>query len=432
VSTPFSPVRLYEPIPGDRADFWRSLLSTHGDVAPALLEPGTRAWLLLSYDVNKYVLSQDRFFSRDPRQWREMADGTIGPDSGIRAAWQKRDTALFSDGEEHRRFSGALLKAFAELSEQHMFANIRTVAQHLIDDFVHEGHADLIADYTQPLPLMVMGRLFGLTSPQMSQIVEQTTRTWDGDPEAATAMGRLLFQVTVDARQSPDNPHLPALLLKQGLTETETAEQLGLLLSAGVDPVAHATGMALRELLSDPDLAASRPIMRVSETVNLILARHTPLETMVARYPLHDVRLGHYDIRAGDCLLAGFASASEDLYAGLSLESIAMNRAHLTFGVGAHRCPRYGQNLAQGMAETAISLLLERLPDLRPATPPEEHRWLSNVNLRGLVDLPVRFTPERPAPRANVPRPSAYQDTSPPPTAPRRLRGFLSMFGFRN
>src|SRR5699024_7085006 len=75
---------------------------------------------------------------------------------------------------------------------------------------------------------------------------------------------------------------------------------------------------------------------------------------------------------------------------------------------------------------------LERLPDLRPATPPEKHRWLSNVNLRGLVDLPVRFTPERPAPRTNVPRPTACQDPSPPPTTPERLRGFLSMFGFRD
>ncbi|MEU3018303.1 MULTISPECIES: cytochrome P450 [unclassified Nocardiopsis] len=408
-------VRLYEPVRGDRAEFWRSLRATYGDVAPVELEPGVHGWLLLSYDLNRRVLGRDDLFSRDPRTWRDLEDGTIAADSGIRAAWQYRPTALFSDGDEHRRLSRSLLRAFDRLNERRTSANISEVSHGLIDRFAARGHADLVADFCVPLPLMVMGTLFGLSQDQIARIIDQTTRTWQGDPEAAQAMGRLLFEVAVAAREEPDETTLPTLLLEQGLTEAETAAQLGLLLSAGVDPVTHTIGAALRELLTDTDVSRARSVMRISDSVNLVLVRHTPLETMVARFPLQDLSLGRYQVRAGDCVVAGFAAASEDLYAGSTLDEIASNRAHLTWGVGAHRCPHYGRDLSQDMAETAIGAVFERLPLLRLATPPESHRWLPNVNLRGLRSLPVRF-----AARSAAPQPPAEA----PPVGDVRALGF--------
>lgn len=422
------PVPLYKPIEGDRAEYWRRLRSTYGEVAPVELEPGVNAWLLLSWAANRTVMSDDRTFARDPGCWRDLQDGTISRESGTWAVWHKRATALLSDGDEHRYLSGALSHSFARLDEQRTLGQIRQVADHLIDGFAARGQVDLIGQYARLLPLHVLCRLFGMNPPQVAAITEQMSLIWQGHPETALAavkkMRALLINVAERARAEPDRNALPTLLIEQGHTDVQVGDQLSLVVSAAADPVAHTIGAALRKLLSDPELARARSTLLVSETVNLILARDTPLETIVARHPRHDVELGGYRIRKGDCLVFGFAAASQDLYKGLRVDRIAGNRAHLTFGAGAHRCPHYGRDLALVMAETAITVLYERLPDLCPSTSPAEHRWLPTTNLRGLVDLPARFTSRSPVRAAPVGVPPHVQEAawnqSPRPGTPQK------------
>jgi len=416
---PLPPVPLYEPITGDRADFWKHLRATYGEVAPVLLEPGVHAWLLLSYKANKYVMSNDALFARDPRWWRDLQDGTISRDSGTWAVWHKRSTALLSDDGEHRYLSGALLQAFAQLDAQRILGQIREVAEGLIDDFAREGHADLISQYARLIPLQVLCRIFGMSSSQIAAITEQMSLIWQGHPgamEAVERMRQMLLNVAQRARARPDRTSLPTLLIEQGHTDAQVGDQLSLIVSAASDPVTHTIGAALRQILSDPDLAHAhaRSTLLISETINVILVRHTPLETIVARHPRRDIELGGYPIRAGDCLVVGFAAASLDLYGEAAAEDVAHNRAHLTFGVGAHRCPHYGKDLALAIAETAIGVAFERLADLRLATPPAEHRWLPTSNLRGLIELPVRFTSES-APAVPSPADKEPLWSTPPP-----------------
>jgi hypothetical protein len=65
----------------------------------------------------------------------------------------------------------------------------------------------------------------------------------------------------------------------------------------------------------------------------------------------------------------------------------------LSFGSGIHHC--LGSALARMEAQVALGTLVRRFPDLELAD--ERPRWNGRIVLRGLVDLPLAWTPGTPA-----------------------------------
>ncbi|MFE2181991.1 cytochrome P450 [Streptomyces sp. NPDC059455] len=66
------------------------------------------------------------------------------------------------------------------------------------------------------------------------------------------------------------------------------------------------------------------------------------------------------------------------------------SRRHLDFSHGVHHC--LGAPLARLEATIALRALLERCPDLALDTDPDTLAWRPSM-MRGLLRLPVRFTP---------------------------------------
>src|SRR5690606_23186999 len=104
----------------------------------------------------------------------------------------------------------------------------------------------------------------------------------------------------------------------------------------------------------------------ISEAVNTALWTTPPLQTLVGRYPVRDVELAGVPIRAGECLVLGFAAASLDLAQHSDADTMSTNRAPLTGE------PRRTHHLARA--------------DLRG----RQH---------GAVDHPAAANPRRPLPR---------------------------------
>ncbi|MEU3017517.1 MULTISPECIES: cytochrome P450 [unclassified Nocardiopsis] len=408
------PVRLYEPIPDDRDAFWRQLRQTYGEVAPVYLEPGVPAWLLLSYEVNYRVMSDNATYRCDRDYWHDLAKGVIPADSGVRAINEKRESVLYVDGEEHRFLSEGMQKAFSALDERRVIGQIQEVAEDLVDSFCERGRADLIGEYARLLPLHVLGRLLNLGPEDVNELATSMGKLWGGgadSPEGARELKVLLTQLARSRRAAPGED-LPSYLIANGQSDSQVCDQLTLIVAGTNDLVTNSIGASLRRLLMDQWLASHHTgsQMLISETVNYVLLHSTPMEVLVGRFPTRDVRLGDYHIKAGDCLLLGFAAANTDLLDRTPHAQTAFTRAHLTFGTGAHRCPRYGRDLGQSMAEIALSTITSRLPDLRLAEPPERHRWVPHVNVRALVDLPVLFTPAHPR---SAPSPLRHRHSQP-------------------
>ncbi|HLU99129.1 MAG TPA: cytochrome P450 [Thermobifida alba] len=394
-SSPTPVVRLYETT--DPSALWPELLKKYGEIAPVELEPGVHGWLLLSWRLNWEVMRDHQTYARDPDRWAAMTDGRIGPQSPLRILFGKYQSALYSDGAEHERYRNALLTALKSLTFSQVVQHITAAADQLIDAFCLHGKADLVTQYTRQLPVTVLCRLFGLGPAEVMRICLEMQAMWGEGPDAFPARLRIAEMLTDLARRrrrAPGND-LASSLVAQGLSDVEVRDNLLLIIAAADDPVTHLIGNTIRMLLVDSGVRArlATSSTLIAETVNTALWTDPPLQTLIGRYPVQDVRLVGAHVRAGDCLVLGFAAASLDLMARSGPDAMLTNRAHLTWGVGPHTCPVRGQDMALAIAETAVDRLLRRLPDLALSVPPDQLRWRPSLTVRGLEALPVRFTP---------------------------------------
>ncbi|MEE2039698.1 cytochrome P450 [Nocardiopsis sp. CT-R113] len=398
--------RLYGTTPdAGRDELWAALRERHGAVAPVELETGVRAWLLLGYHENLTVLQNPHMFARDTRRWREVAEGRVDLASG-RPALSWRPNVLYADGAEHTRLRGAVVDALARVDMAATSRMVRQLCDELIDGFIAEGRADLVAQYANPLPVLVVNRLYGLADSYGHMLGDLTAIIFDEDAkrgEDAIARVHQYFSGLVDRKRERPGPDLVSWMLEHpsGLSGHEVAHQAALINSASHQPTTHLIGNTLRTLLSDNRIRGAYTDARlpVQELLDHVMWTDTPFQILPARFALQDMLIGSAEVRAGDALLIGFDSAHRDPAvrrgddAGTGVAS--GSRAHLMFGAGPHACP--ARELAKMIAATAVTTLNERLSGMQLAVDPEELRWMPSPFLRGLRALPVSFAPGEPS-----------------------------------
>ena len=416
--------RLYGPTPDTGRDsLWEELRERYGPVAAVEVAPGVRAWLLLGYRENLTVLQNPHLFSRDTRRWREAVEGRVDL-STARPALSWRPNALYADGAEHTRLRSPIVTALSRVDMSAAARDVRRIADDLIDTFIANGEADLISEFADPLPVLVLNRLYGLPDAYGHMLGDLTRTVFSDDaPEAEEAFVRVqqYFAGLVARKRRTPGADLASWMLEHanGLTDHEVAHQAALMNGAGHQPTTHLIGNAVRTLLTDPRLRSAHADARISihELLDHVMWTDTPFQVLPARFALQDVRIGSAEVRAGDALLIGFDPAHRDpaVRCGHEETGVASGaRAHLMFGAGPHSCP--ARELARLIAATGVSALHERLVELRPAVDPVLLRRMPSPFVRGLSALPVEFTPGEPRPvsepaSATGPEPATDPDT---------------------
>ncbi|MYU16841.1 cytochrome P450, partial [Streptomyces sp. SID8361] len=128
--------------------------------------------------------------------------------------------------------------------------------------------------------------------------------------------------------------------------------------------------------------------------MNEVLWADSPLQNVIGRFATRDTTLGGQRIRAGDLLVLGLAAANADpLLWPDTGAGYAGNNAYVSFTGGDYGCPAGAPDLGKIISETAIEVLLDRVPDLELAVEPDELQWMDSLWYRCLVSLPVTFTP---------------------------------------
>src|SRR5699024_12712650 len=123
----------------------------------------------------------------------------------------------------------------------------------------------------------------------------------------------------------------------------------------------------------------------------------SPARCGAGRSPVEDVDLGGRLLSAGGLVMLGYGAANRDPgVRGTEFKDRHANHAHLSYSHGKHACPYAAQGIAELIATTGIEVLLDRLPDIELAIAPEEVRWRPSPWARGVVSLPVTFTPSSP------------------------------------
>ncbi|MDT0326854.1 cytochrome P450 family protein [Nocardiopsis lambiniae] len=419
--------RFYGPTPDTGRDsLWDELRERHGSIAPVELEPGVRAWLLLGYHENLTVLQNPHLFSRDTRRWREVLNGRIDL-ATARPALSWRPNVLYADGADHTRLRGPIVSALSRVDMAATARDVRRIADDLIDSFIADGEADLIGGFADPLPVLVLNRLYGLPDGYGHMLGDLTGIVFGDDARRAEdAVMRIqqYFAGLVARKRREPGRDLVSWMLEHanGLTDHEVAHQAALMNSAGHQPTTHLIGNTMRTLLTEERIRAAHSDARLSvrELLDHVMWTDTPFQVLPARFALQDVRIGDTEVRAGDALLIGFDPAHRDPAVRRGREETGVvrgARAHLMFGAGPHACPAH--ELARMIAATGVSALHERLVGLRPAVDPAGLRRVPSPFLRGLSALPVVFVPGEPLP---LREPAVPADTGAEPTPPDEAR----------
>ncbi|GAA4931552.1 cytochrome P450 [Streptomyces coeruleoprunus] len=382
----------------DPQALYELLRKEHGPVAPVLLHGDLPAWLVLGHRENLEVMRSPSRFSRDSRNWRMFREGRVAPDSPLRPMIEWQPICVFSDGREHERLRAAVTDSLAQFDRRGIRRYVIRYTNQLVDSFAARGEADLIGDFAEKLPMLVMTQLLGMPEEYGPRLVDAALDLMKGT-ETALASNDFVVETlrTLTERKKAGPGHdLASRLIEHeaGLTDNEVLEHLRLVLIAANETTVNLIANTLRMVLTDRRFRANLTggHMTLPDALEQVLWDEPPLSAIPGRWATGDTVLGGQQIRAGDMLLLGVAAGNVDPEIRPDLaKPLHGNRAHLAFSSGPHECP--GQDIGRAIADTGIDTLLARLPDIRLAVAEGELRtraaWLS----RRLEALPVQFTP---------------------------------------
>lgn len=383
----------------DPTELYRRMRQEHGTVAPVVLDGDVPAWLVLGYRELHQVTGDPVLFSRDSDLWSQWdripEDWPLRPMIG-----HKQPSILYTVGERHRQRAAMVSNALDAVDPTELRTHAERFADELIDAFCTEGGADVIADYAMLLPVRVLARLYGFSEEQGPGLVTALNDMINGQEGALAGQMHLagsMQQLLADKHAVPGEDVVSRMLADtSGFTDEEIAQDLMVMMAAGHQPTADWIGNSLRLMLTDSRFAASLFGGRhsVAEAMNEVLWEDPPTQNIAGRWASRDTRLGGRHVRAGDMLLLGLAAANSD--PRVRTDGAALtggNNAFFSFGHGEHRCPFPAQEIAEVIARTAIEVILDRLPDIDLAVAAGDLSRRPSPWLRGLTELPVRFTP---------------------------------------
>jgi cytochrome P450 len=389
--------RLYGPEAAtDPLGIYERLRKEHGSVAPVLLEGDIPAWLVLGYRDNRRVLDNPRQFSRDARIWRDWLDGRVEETSPLVPMLAWRPDCVSQDGEPHRRLRGAVTDGLQAASARGIRRHATHFANKQIDAFAGAGQADLVADYAEYLPMLVLTRILGLAEAEGRRLVESCAQVLKGGEDAIAHNDRIieiLGELAERKRAEPGSDFTTALLEhRAALDGDEVVSHLRLVLIAAHTTTSNLLARVLQLILTDTSRLSGliSGQLNISAVVEEVMWNSPPLAVMPGRFAASDLELGGHHIQEGDLLVLGLAPGNLDPEVrpdpGVSVQG---NQSHLAFSAGPHECP--GQSIGQSIIEIAVDVLLHRLPGLRLAVPPEELTSTASTWESRLDSLPVEF-----------------------------------------
>ncbi|MFJ7336569.1 cytochrome [Streptomyces sp. NPDC101110] len=414
---------------------YERLRQQHGPVAPVDLL-GVPAWLVLGYRESLQVLQDDDGWPKGLENWRARTEGRVPADWPLGPSLEVNHI-LIQGGPGYRPLRTAwdvALKPFQD--PRHPQAKrLKSAVTAYADELItlvgqggRTGVADLSAQFSRPLPLMVASHLLGFPGSQGDDALMDMWRVLDAGPDAEAALERLLATLAELAALKLEKPgdDFPSYLLAAhpDLSLDQLARELFMLLGMTSDHVGILISNTVVEVISgEGSVRASLSAGMVRESMNRVVMRKPPLVNFVPRFAARDTPLGNYTIRAGDPVWVSPGAAHADpLFAGhVASGTTISTRAHLSWGAGPRQCP--ARELASTVAAAGVGRLFERFDHLDLALPADQLPWRSSPFMRGLRSLPVRYelaSAPPPRPWTDDPAPGVAEEVLPDPSARQR------------
>ena len=358
-------------------------------------------------DIDAALHDPDTFSSAPtvpdpPSPWRERFAGRV----------PTRGTLLGLDNPDHDRLRAAVNTFFMPRRLARYEPWIRERAYRLVDGFVTDGQTDLKTSFALPLALQVISHVVGLDADRWEWIgaalgflLGPRDIHHPGTPEEKAQLlldlHDHILEVMAERRRERRDDLISHVWEQRdaGVVEMTDFEMLSPfpgLLQAGHEMSSNLICTGLSHPLADPTRYAGAQRDDDSRAAALEeLFRYESAITGMRRLVTRDTMLAGVPLRAGEQLFLAYASGSRDARRFAAPDEIDLDRSwaapHLGFGQGVHAC--LGAPLARLLLRIELGVLHERLPNLRVAVPYDELQRTVVSEGRGMVALPLAWTP---------------------------------------
>ena len=303
------------------------------------------------------------------------------------------DSILDSEPPKHTRLRSLVMKAFNPKRIEELRPNIERITNQLLhrieDKLQSSGTFDLIADYAEPLPVVVIAELLGfpeadehLLRPWSQAIVKMyepsPTEEQKADArKASNEFAAYVHSLMVERQKNPGIDLISELAIVEEQGEKLSAHELiatcVLLLNAGHEASVNGFGNGLVAALGNEEQWSklTSNIDGMTETaVDEFLRFDAPLH-LFERTATDEVEIGGVAIKPGQKIAALLGSANRDEEIFERADELDLSRSpnpHIGFGAGIHFC--IGAPLARQEMQISLPALLHRFPRLELADKP--------------------------------------------------------------
>jgi cytochrome P450 len=314
---------------------------------------------------------------------------------------------LNKDGVDHVRLRTLVSQAFTPKRIAALRPRIEAIANMLLDQVQAKGEMDLIADFSFPLPTIVILEMLGVPAEDRDKFKVWSNALLEPQLDAAgleqairhlTDFTNYLRDLFALRRANPKDDLITGLLHAEEagdkLSESELFSTMVLLIVAGHETTVNLIANATLALFRNPQQLSKLKAdpTRMPTAVEEFLRYDGSVERALSRWAAEDIVWKGHHIKRGDAVMLVLGSANHDETKFADAEKLHLERnpnPHLGLGKGSHYC--LGAPLARLETEIAMNTLLSRLPNLKLAVDENELRWRFLPGFRGLEALPVEW-----------------------------------------
>ena len=307
-----------------------------------------------------------------------------------------RNQMMENEPPEHTRLRRPVAQVFGRGHVERLRPRVGELARQLLSEVDPSGF-DVIRDYAEPLPVLVIAELLGVPSshvPELRAWSQAIVRMYEVAPSqqvvdeavAAAADFSGLIRAMIRERAARPREDLLSDLATTELSEDEMVASGVLLLNAGHEASVNVFGNGLTAMLR----RGLRPGPDVALTVEEMLRFDSALQ-LFERTATEPVEVGGITVEEGDRIAVLLGSANRDPAVFDEPDELRVDRTpnnHVAFGVGVHFC--LGAPLARMELVESVTALFDAFPGLGLAGEPESR---GTFVLRGFHAVPVADRP---------------------------------------
>jgi unspecific monooxygenase len=288
-----------------------------------------------------------------------------------------RNQMMENEPPEHTRLRRPVAQVFARGHIERLRPRVGELAGELLAQVDPEGF-DVIGEYAEPLPVLVIAELLGVPAsyaPQLRSWSQAIVKMYEVDPSpevvdaavtSATDFAALIRELVRERRTRPQDDLLSDLATTE-LSEDEMVASAVLLLNAGHEASVNVFGNGLVAMLE----RGLSPGADVAATVEEMLRFDSALQ-LFERTATEDVALGDVVVAAGEKIAVLLGAANRDPAVFDAPDEFRVDRTpnnHVAFGVGVHFC--LGAPLARMELVESLGALWTAYPSLGLMGTPE-------------------------------------------------------------